>query len=342
MVAFHPLLAFGLGFWQRVQEGHVGLVYNNGALQSRVLVPGLHFTPSAYLGFDLKPFNVLEDVDCFGCADKISVKTNEGTEWLCAINIANQVAAENVVSVVQAQGIEYDKKIGRLVTNVLKEVFSRLTNLEVRKDKAADLNELVHAELKAQMKANWPTFHDRIAINYVTFEYLECKDKTLKHQWEVQVEEEAKRVTTEMKAKTEAADHSRIQASEAAEHKRLHAAAAAKAQRARDDAEAENERELSKVRTGAKKKEIENAANVAAAVAQAEASRVQLAVETEGAGLRYQIVEGHAVGAKHEQILQALKAIHNNEKITTVGLVVPEGGPSLIRTVLSSLGAGEW
>ena len=335
--AWHPLKTFGLGFWREVPQDSVGLVYKNGALRDDTLAPGLHFLPGAYTGTIVRDFGVLEDIDCFGCEHKLLVKSQEGTEWLVAVNVANQVVAENAVSVVKAQGTDYDSKMGRLMPSVLKEVFAPLTNLEIRKDKATELNELAETELKGQIAGNWGAdVSTMLRVNYLTIEHIECRDKSLRAQWDAQVEEDAKRVTTNMRAKTEAADHARQQASVVAAAERQAAETVAQAERAELEAAAQNARLVASAASSAQIKGIEDTARIATATAEAQADRIKADQTLHAATNEAELIKSNPAAAAHKATLEGYQAVYNNAKHTI--LVPNDGGGVLgLGTILQSV-----
>merc|ERR1719271_1368150 len=194
--------------------------------------------------------------------------------------------------------------------SVLKEGFATLTNLEIRRDKATQLNEMAADELRRQMAENWgDEVASRLSVNYLTIEYIECSDKTLRAQWAKQVEEDAKRTTTEMESKTQSALHAQQRAAvDAAAARRLAEAEAAAAVRA-----------------------VENQAIIDAAEAQAEASRIKAKQALAAATAQGDLVRSNPANAAHHEALEGLKALGQNTKV----FVVPSESGGLASLVQS-------
>jgi hypothetical protein len=327
--AFHPL-EYAFGFWKRIDQGFVGHVRYNGALQNDYLDPGLHFIPGAYAGATVEVFDVMEDDDCFGCggaSDQICPTSIEGTPWCVAVKLKNQVFAPNSVEVVRQQKRNYDKRMGQFMRSSIAEVVATKDNLWMRR--ATTLNEEVLAKFRQTVVDGWgEAFTAKIMFNSLSIESKECQDSGLVKQWDEQVKEEAARVTVVLKAKTEAAVHSKLQA-------------AVDAAAVRDQAStvARNAREQADAQSVADVQSIRDASLVATTTAEAAAARILALQQLEAEESKAALVKTNPDAARHKEVLEGYKAVYNNAKHT---IVVPaEGGGTLglagFGTVLKSV-----
>lgn len=324
---FHPLNAFGMGFFPIIKEGTVGLVYKNGALQDvgESWSPGMGFSPKAYLGTTIVPMSVTEEEDVFPreTSPPARVKSKQGTPWSVRVNVRNQVDASDMPTVVRRLTQDYDSKIGSLVPSVLKEVFVQLDDTVIRE--STSINERTQIELIEQMERNWgKEFASKISIPYVTVEHLECENKDLQRQWDEQVRFTNEEATSRRKAEADKAEHARKAAEERASHARTAAAEEATQQRALAAAAAAAKRATMEAEAISAVAAIENQRIVDAAKAQAEATKIRSDAEVAARRDRYAAIENSMGGAAYDLQMDHNKAIHNNEKIHKETYVIPD------------------
>lgn len=308
--AFHPL-EHTFGFWQRIDEGYVGHIRRNGALQDNILLPGLHFVPGAYFGTTIEPFSVLEDDDCFGCtqSDQICSPAAPGTLWCVGVKLKNQVHAEHSVDVVRKQKRDYDQRLGGFMRSSIAEVVAQKSNLEMRT--TTSLNEEILHKFKTTVADAWGEgLALKIRFGSLSTEFKKCQAAFLVDEWEEQARVEARRELATLQAKTEAAQHAKgLAAADAAAATLL---LETNARNARAEADAQS---ASTIRA------IEDSALVAAATAQAEAARIKDAQELQAAAAEAELIKANPAGARHKETISGMTALGQMTKIIDVGSI---------------------
>ena len=324
---FHPANVLGLGHFPIVEEGTVGLVYQNGALAPTALTPGLSFNPTRWLGTTVVAMPTTEQDDLFPREGKppARVKSKQGTTWLTRFNLVNQVNGADLPTVVRRLGPDYDSKIGALLPSCTKEVFVLLDDTAIRK--STTINEMVQTELRAQMERNWGTaFASLLHLPYLTLEHLEVENRALQAQWDEQVKYQNEEATSRRKAEADQAEHDREAAKEAAQHARKAAKERADHKRSVAAVEAQSSQARIEAESLSAVAAIENQRHIDAATAEAEASRIGAEAEVAALRARYAAIQESPSGAAFDLQKDRNAALHNNEKISNTHYVVPSTG----------------
>ena len=311
------------GIWQTIDEGHVGMVNQNGNLRDTVLPPGLHCRwLNGYTGEHLVQQTVMVDYDDYPVAWQPGVNDQDATEqtwivapsadmtpWAFRLRGGNQVLAADMVAVVRANGIDYDRKIGIQFRAAVLEVVGGLSDLEIRKHRAGELNELFQKKVQEEIRLNVPS-GEKIHIRQVTIEGKKPLAPELAAYWANEVRETA-RASVEMARRTaELEVHATTKATSEAAIAILHGETAA-----------ENQRLLSVVLNEKKIAEVANEQLVLAARAEAEASRIRADGEIQIQRAIKEQIEEYKWAADHETRLAETAARHANNKETTYVLL---------------------
>ena len=297
-----------------VDEGFVGIILNNGAVTGTVLDPGMNYRGlQAYFGESTFYHNTMVDYEPYPRSVHFDARSIDGTNWMFKLLGANQVTKEDAVAVIRANGDRYDRNISCQFNSAVKEVVAQLTDLEIRKTRANDLNEMFRDKVQHEINLHVPE-GPKIKIIQVTIELKECGDNRLLENWEQGVLSEAALILEKkQRAVTAEKQISMIKEQEAeAQYKKIIQDAA-------------NERIIAEAVSAAESKRLEatSSANISAvhdvqsiasARAKAEAIEIvanaELLVETN----RARMLEKFSKAAQHERSIAATAAYFNNAK----------------------------
>ena len=185
------------GLWIAVDSGHCGIIIQNGNILDNItLTPEIYYRGwTSYFGEYVYPHKYLVDYDAYpyvGDTDEmIWAQSLDGTEWGFKLLVANQVKMEHAISVLKANGLNYDQKISKQIKSAVKEAIGILTNLQIRKTNATDLNELFQIKIQNEINKYVPN-GDKINIVQVTIEQKKCMNKELTRVWTETTQEESK------------------------------------------------------------------------------------------------------------------------------------------------------
>eukprot|EP00520_Triparma_pacifica_P001642 CAMPEP_0118658954 /NCGR_PEP_ID=MMETSP0785-20121206/14846_1 /TAXON_ID=91992 /ORGANISM="Bolidomonas pacifica, Strain CCMP 1866" /LENGTH=301 /DNA_ID=CAMNT_0006552011 /DNA_START=325 /DNA_END=1228 /DNA_ORIENTATION=+ len=244
------------------------------------------------LGVYVYEFNTRQDEDSFG---PYTAYTSEGTPWEVTIKVFNKVDGEDAVAVLDALGKDYDQQFGRLLPSVVKEVMSTTTNLQLRRE-ASDLNELIEIKLLEQMHRNWGEDVAKRIHVVVTTDGLRCKDLSLIDRWNDIVAEETRLQHLIKKQETEEAEHKRHLA----------------------EVNARNERILLEEQNKAAIQDIQNAAVIAKAEAEAKADFIRASREIDAKAEEAKMIEQYPVAAQHRAALASYSAFYGAQGTSRV------------------------
>jgi hypothetical protein len=177
---FDPRL-YLFGTFDAIPNGHVGVVNVNGDIQSEIVSPGISFRRlRRYSGETIHYHNTMVEYDPYpyNSEEWIHAQSMEGTLWGFRLLGGNRVYAEHVVAVVRANGYNYDEKIAPQFKAAVTEVLVGLTDLEIRRTRASELNDLFRAKVQLEIHLHVAEGH-KIDIVQITIEGKRVLDDRL-------------------------------------------------------------------------------------------------------------------------------------------------------------------
>jgi hypothetical protein len=308
-IVFDPRL-YLFGTFAAVPNGHVGVVDVNGDIQPEILYPGISFRGvRRYFGETIRYHNTMIEYDPYPYDVKewIHAQSMEGTLWGFRLMGGNRVHAEHVVAVVRANGFNYDIQIGPQFKAAVIEVLVGLTDLEIRRTRSSELNELFREKVRHEINLH-VTEGQKIDIVQITIEDKTVLDDRLARLWSDEIKEHA-RVAVEMaKRLAEEAEHLTAKARSDAMIARLNA-----------EKQAENDRTLSTAESERDVQQVRNHQLVAAAEASAKSQTILADVELTINRAKVAQIEEFRFASEHLRLLKEAESRHNNAKEYWIG-----------------------
>jgi len=322
---FDPRL-YMLGTFRAVPNGHVGVVNVNGEIQSEIIVPGISFRGlKPYFGETVHDHNTMVDFDPYPSSYKewIHAQSMEGTTWGFRLLGGNRVHAEHIVDVVRANGYNYDKKIGQQFKAAVTEVIVGLTDLEIRRTRSSELNELFREKVQQEIKAHVSEGH-KIEIVQITIEGKQVMDDRLSQLWSDEIKEHA-RVSVELaKRLSEEEEHLTMKARSDATIARLNAEK--RAENGRMLATAESERDVQGIR---------NHQLIAASEATAKSQTLLAEAELKINRAKVEQIEEFRFASEHTRLLKESESRFHNAKEYWIGPASITGPLSIVQKMFT-------
>ena len=319
-VAFDPRL-YMLGTFQTIPNGHVGVVNVNGDIQSEIISPGISFRGiRPYFGETIYIHNIMVDFDPYPQNKKewIYAQSKQGTQWGFRLLGGNRVHACDIVEVVRAN---YDQKISQQFKAAVTEVIVGLTDLEIRRTRSSELNELFRD--KVQKEINMHVREGRkIEIVQITIENKQVMDDRLSQLWSDEIKEYA-RVSVELAKRL------------AEEEEHLTSKARSDAMIARLNAEkrAENGRTLSTAESERDVQTIRNHQLISSAEATAKSQEILAQAELKINRAKVEQIEEFRFASDHTRLIKESESRFHNAKEYWIGTPSITGPLAVVRNM---------
>jgi hypothetical protein len=325
MAAADPRL-YLFGTFKSVPNGHVGVVNVNGEIQSEIIFPGISFRGiGPYFGETIYNHNVMVDFDPYPQNNKnyIHAQSMQGTNWGFRLLGGNRVRAEDIVDVVRANGYNYDQKIGQQFKAAVTEVLVGLTDLEIRRTRSSELNELFRD--KVQKEINIHVVEGRkIEIVQITIESKQVMDDRLSQLWSDEIKEHA-RVSVELAKRL----------AETEEHLTTKARSDAVITRLDEEKRAENGRILATAESERDVQSIRNHQLVSAAEATAKSQEILAQADLKINRAKVEQIEEFRFASEHARLLKESESRFNNAKEYWIGPPTLIGPLSVVRKLFA-------
>ena len=323
---FDPRL-YMFGAFDTIPNGHVGVLNVNGEIQAELLSPGISFRGARrYFGETVYYHNTMVEYDPYPYNTKewIHAKSREGTSWGFRLLGGNRVQAEHIIAVVRANGYNYDEKIGPQFKAAVIEVLVGLTDLEIRRTRSSELNELFRDKVRLEIDAHVTEGH-KIDIVQITIEDKKVLDDRLVQLWSDETKEHA-RVSVELAKRL----------SEEEEHLTTKARSDAMIARLNAEKHAENDRTLSTAKMESDMQHIRNDQLVATADASAKSQTILANVELAIARAKVEQIEEFRFASEHIRSLKETESRYHNAKEYWIGTPETIGPLSIVRKLFNT------